>query len=298
MSVHPQGKGRYAPASLTIFHDRLSRMVAANREPHAFQGFEVDDGRLPDGSIKQVVMLGPQRGDKSPDRKSTAVPLADGDLMPKIAGDGKVFHGSFHDAEDGTLELVRAPKTGFVTRIFRTGLIRSVHAKSARGARQRDLAQLRAMGIKPGYHGIFPLERGSVNVAAKGETVEVMAVANVFDLTSPNAHKLKGTNVAESREMGAEIPIGGAVMCGDLGFLTIHDRPTSSNEVDIWDVTDDPEMWELFYKYAAAQAERDAEEEKKLKAAAGGEEPPTAGAVPLTPFTGHVSTPGLSLGKK
>jgi hypothetical protein len=260
MSVNPNGGRRFEPASLTVYHDRLSRKISASHEPHAWNGFEVSDGILPDGSISQVVMVGPKRldDDKRPDKKSIAIPLSsERGSDPRIGTDGKVYQGSIKESDEG-LVLVRQQREGFATRIFHTGLIRPKQVrneKEAQGYRQRDLASLRVDGIKPAYHGIFPLELGSAQIGVTGETVEVMAIADVYDLTNPNESRFRGLDVPHYREMAAEIPKGGAIIDGDLEFLTIHER-LASGEIKIYDVTNDKTMWDLFNSYARADLER------------------------------------------
>ncbi len=273
MTVSPHGRHRHAPATLSVFCDRLSRAISPSKTPHAWQGFEVTDGTLPDGSITQVVMLGPQRDDKSPDAKSRAIPLAsDPGKAPKIltVGEGRVLHGSLQENANGNLELVRQPSEGMVTRIFRTGLIRPKEVrnpKEAKAHRQRDLGALRTAGIRLHYHGVFPLENGTINIVAEGETVDVIKLADVFDLTDPEARKMRGIDVAESREMGAEIPIGGAVLCVDLGHLTIHER-RGQREFKIWDVTGDPDMWKQANKLIEDELNGKAAEARKIVDAA------------------------------
>lgn len=256
----------FTSATLSVFQDRLSRKISTTQQPHAWQGFEVESGVLPDGSVNQVFMLGPKGDDKRPDAKSRAIPLATDSRAPRIEvlGEGKVLNGHIQEQDDGSLKLVRDTLPNQLTRVFRTGLIRKRDAASAReerAYRALDMQELAKLGVKIGYHGVFALDLGSANIAATGETVEVMKVANVFDLTDDDAKKFKGIDVAESREMAAEIPVGGAVICGDLGFLTIHEV-VSRHHVKIYDVTEDKAMWELFRRYAAEQLAREQAEKK------------------------------------
>lgn len=259
---YQQGRGRFSPATLTVFNHRICAMKGA--EPHAWQGFNVVTAILSDGEIRPAVVLGPVKDDMSLERKSRAIPLSTvPGKMPKIVArdEGRVLHGSFEEEENGDLVLVGTKKEGYITRIFRTGLLVPMGAKNARQARahrKNDLLRLASEGVKIEYHGIFPLETGSAFVRAGGETVEVMEIANVFDLSDPNGRTFRNLNVAESREMGAEIPRDGAVICGDLGKLSIHEV-TASGEQRIWDVTNDPKMWQRFRRYAAAQLEQDAQ---------------------------------------
>ena len=268
MPINPLGRGRHAPANLTVFCDRRSRLISNSHEPHSWQGFEVESVVNDDGSIEQAVLLGRRRDDNRRGSKSRIIQLSsDPDHRPKIVGaEGRIFHGGIQETETG-LTLVREPRDGFVTRLFRTGLLRGKEPRMVRGNRARDLQLLQSQGIKIMPHGIYPLELGSAMIGAEGESDETMRItgaAEVFDLTDSRMRMFSGTDIPEAREMCADIPKGGAVLCGDLGFLTIHSRG-ADGLVKIYDVTDDRKIWDIFFTYVEADLKRlrEAKEPKK-----------------------------------
>ncbi len=231
----------------SFFWDRLSRRKN-NGTAMAYTGLEIKRAVTAGGEAYQAITFGPEDHESRKEKRALAIEIAADRGLRPVMERGKLISAAVDESGPEGMRFVRPKNDEFMIRTFRTGFIGA--------AIDNDLADLRADGKKPRFHGAFALDVGSARAFAEGASdgVDVGTVTGVArEINNDFGGKVKGLKgFVRWRERGFEIPNGGAVICGDIGReLTIHER--KGTKIHLYDVTGDENMQKLFEKFLEAE---------------------------------------------
>ncbi len=236
----------------TISWPRFTREILKKPDLPHLGGFKLTD-TITDGDPSLSVIMGPLNAQRRRGRAPSAIALSKvKGKTPRPNGD-MLYRADLEVIDsEGNLEFVTPYKDGVGLRIFRTGLIPS--QGRGRGGTQEDVARIMSQGKKIRQHGIFPLSPDSASLFGEGVDIAITAQSKI--LYDERLGHIRGApGVVRLRETGAEVPIGGGILEGDIdGTLRIHELQHTGWVV--WDVTDDPNSQKLYLDYLEAEAQR------------------------------------------